>query len=58
MDKGCRIDTHVVAAYHINENTSEIHRIADAIMTEHRIGVEWGMGKVYVMCFMIRLYRQ
>jgi len=54
MDKGYRTDRHAVAAYHINVNTPEIHRIANAVMTGQRIGVEWGIGKVYVMCPMIK----
>ena len=50
MDKGYRTDTHAVAAYHINVNTPEIHRIANAVMTGQRIGVEWGICEWESIC--------
>ena len=55
MDKGYRIHSHAIAAYHTNENTPQIHTIANAVMTGQRIG-EWGIGKVYVMFPIIKIY--
>ena len=48
-DKGYYNDTHTVAAYHINIYTPIEHRNANNIMTQQRIGVEWGIGKMYVI---------
>jgi len=32
IDKGYRTHTYAIAAYHINENSPQIHRIANAVM--------------------------
>jgi len=53
-DKGYYNDTHTVAAYHININTPIEHRNANNIMTRQRIGVEWGIEKIYVICPLIK----
>jgi len=54
VDKGYYNDTHTVAAYHININTPIEHRNANNIMTRQRIGVEWGIEKIYVICPLIK----
>jgi hypothetical protein len=53
-DKGYNNDAHTVAAYHININTPIEHRNANNIMTRQRIGVEWGIEKIYVICPLIK----
>jgi len=49
MDKGYRNDTHAIAAYHILAN----HRNTN-VMSKQRIGVEWGIGKIYVICPIVK----
>jgi len=50
MDKGYVSDTHSVAAYHIYPHSPEEHRNANRIMSPQRIGVEWGINKLGVVC--------
>ena len=49
MDKGYRNDTHAIAAYHILAN----HRNTN-VMSKQRIGVEWVIRKIYVICPIIK----
>ena len=54
MDKGYRNDTHAIAAYHILANNPQVHRNKNAVMSKQRIGVEWGIGKIYVICPIVK----
>jgi hypothetical protein len=53
-DKGYYNDTHIHASHHEGANVQLWQLDDNRIMSPTRIGVEWGIGKVYVVCFLIK----